>query len=47
MTSLRRPPALRSGDRVAVLAPASPIGREVFERGVEELRDIGFEPVFD
>ena len=47
MTSLRRPRALRRGDRVAVLAPASPIGREVFERGVAELRDIGFEPVFD
>ncbi len=47
MTSLRRPRALRHGDRVAVLAPASPIDREVFERGVAELRDLGFEPVFD
>ena len=47
MTSVRRPPALRRGDRVAVLAPASPIDREVFERGIAELRDIGFEPVFD
>ena len=44
---LRRPPALRPGDRVAVLAPASPIDRDVFERGITELRGLGFEPVFD
>lgn len=44
---LRRPPALRPGDRLAVLAPASPIDRDVFERGVAELRELGFEPVFD
>ena len=44
---LRRPPALRPGDRVAVLAPASPIDRDAFDRGVTELRDLGFEPVFD
>ena len=47
MTPLRRPRALRRGDRVALLAPASPIASEVFERGVRELRDVGFEPVFD
>ena len=47
MARLRRPPALRPGDRVAVLAPASPIEREAFERGVAELRELGFEPVFD
>lgn len=44
---LRRPPALRPGDRVAVLAPASPIDRDAFDRGVTELRELGFEPVFD
>ena len=44
---MRRPRALRPGDRVAVLAPASPFDREVFERGVDELRAIGFDPVFD
>lgn len=44
---LRRPPALRPGDRVAVLAPASPIAGEAFERGIAELRGLGFEPVFD
>lgn len=47
MTSLRRPPALRSGDRLALLAPASPVDREIFERGAAELRALGFEPVFD
>lgn len=47
MTPLRRPRALCDGDRVALLAPASPIASEVFERGVRELRDLGFEPVFD
>ncbi len=44
---LRRPPALRPGDRVAVLAPASPIAGDAFERGITELRGLGFEPVFD
>ena len=47
MPALRRPRALRHGDRVAVLAPASPFEREVFARGVEELQALGFEPVFD
>ena len=47
MSSMRKPRALRSGDRVAVLAPASPFDRELFDQGVEELRVIGFEPVFD
>lgn len=47
MAALRRPAALRPGDRLAVLAPASPIERAVFERGVAELRSVGFDPVFD
>ena len=44
---MRRPRALRRGDRVAVLAPASPFDHEVFARGVDELQALGFEPVFD
>ena len=44
---LRRPRALRDGDRVAVVAPASPFDRDRFDRGVGELRHLGFEPVFD
>lgn len=40
-------PALRSGDRVAVVAPASPFDRDVFEHGLRELEVLGFEPVVD
>jgi len=42
-----RPRALRPGDRVAVVAPASPFDRGHFDRGVDELRRLGFEPVYD
>jgi muramoyltetrapeptide carboxypeptidase len=42
-----KPPALKRGDRVAVLAPASPFSREEFEDGLAEVRRIGFEPVYD
>ena len=44
---LRKPRALRDGDRVAIVAPASPFDRARFERGVAELRELGLEPVFD
>jgi muramoyltetrapeptide carboxypeptidase len=44
---MRLPPALRPGDRVAVVAPASPFDRDQFERGIAELRALGYEPVFD
>lgn len=42
-----RPRALRPGDRVALVAPASPFDRDEFERGVAEIASLGFEPVFD
>jgi len=42
-----KPRALRSGDRVAVVAPASPFKREEFEAGLDELRRLGFEPVHE
>jgi muramoyltetrapeptide carboxypeptidase len=42
-----KPPALRAGDRIAIISPASPFAREEFDRGVEELRRIGFEPVWN
>jgi muramoyltetrapeptide carboxypeptidase len=35
--AFRRPPALRPGDRVAVVAPASPFEREPFEAGLRVL----------
>jgi len=42
---LMKPRALRSGDRVAIVAPASPCAPSEFEAGVAELRRLGFEPV--
>jgi muramoyltetrapeptide carboxypeptidase len=44
---LRRPRGLRAGDRVALVAPASPFDIGRFESGVSELRTLGFEPVYD
>lgn len=44
---MTKPRALRSGDRVGVVAPASPFDRAAFDRGVAELRRLGFEPAFD
>lgn len=41
-----RPPALRAGDRIAVVAPASAFARDEFELGVLELRQLGFQPVY-
>jgi muramoyltetrapeptide carboxypeptidase len=41
-----RPRALRPGDRIAVVAPASTCSREEIDRGVEELARLGFAPVF-
>jgi len=42
-----KPRALKPGDRVAVVSPASPFNRDEFDGGIQELRDLGFEPVFD
>jgi muramoyltetrapeptide carboxypeptidase len=47
VTDLRKPPALRRGDRLAIVAPASPFDTDQFERGLAEVRDLGFEPVYD
>jgi muramoyltetrapeptide carboxypeptidase len=44
---MRKPRALARGDRLAVVAPASPFDREEFERGLEEIRSLGFVPVYD
>lgn len=45
--SLLKPRALRPGDRIAVVAPASPFKREQFSAGVRELEQLGFVPVYD
>lgn len=42
-----KPRALVRGSRVALIAPASPFDRDDFELGVEELRRLGFEPVYE
>ena len=42
-----KPQRLRSGDKVAVVAPASGFPREEFDKGLAELRRLGSEPVFD
>jgi muramoyltetrapeptide carboxypeptidase len=42
-----KPRALAPGQRLAVVAPASPFNREDFERGIDELRRWGFVPVYD
>lgn len=45
MQPLRLPRLLRPGDRVAVIAPAGPLDPRRLERGVEWLRDAGFDVV--
>jgi muramoyltetrapeptide carboxypeptidase len=42
-----KPRALATGDRIAVVAPASPFAREEFDQGIEEIRRLGFSPVYD
>jgi muramoyltetrapeptide carboxypeptidase len=39
---LRKPPALRRGDIIGVVAPASPVERELLERGMREIEGIGY-----
>src|SRR5882672_10856477 len=42
-----KPTRLRPGDRIAVVAPASGFPREEFDKGIAELRRLGFDPVFE
>lgn len=42
-----KPRALAPGDRIAVVAPASAFNREEFDRGIDEIRRLGFTPVYD
>jgi muramoyltetrapeptide carboxypeptidase len=43
---MRKPRPLKSGDRIAIVAPASPFARDEFDRGVAELQRLGFEPTW-
>jgi muramoyltetrapeptide carboxypeptidase len=47
LPSLVKPRALAPGDRVAIVAPASPFAREEFDAGLVELRQLGFEPTYN
>jgi len=42
-----KPRPVRPGARIAVVSPASPFSRDEFDRGIAELRALGYEPVFD
>jgi muramoyltetrapeptide carboxypeptidase len=44
---VRKPRALKQGDHIAIVAPASPFSREQLTSGVAELQRLGFTPVFD
>ena len=41
-----RPPALRPGDKIGLIAPASSFSREGFSAGCDRLREMGYEPVY-
>src|SRR5579864_939494 len=42
-----KPPALRRGDNIGIVAPASYFRRQDFDNGCEALRKMGYTPVFD
>jgi muramoyltetrapeptide carboxypeptidase len=41
-----KPPPLRRGDKIALIAPASSFNHEAFLAGCERLRQMGYEPVY-
>jgi muramoyltetrapeptide carboxypeptidase len=42
-----KPRALAPGDRLAIVAPASPFARDEFDDGIAEIVRLGFVPVYD
>ena len=46
-TARVKPPALRPGDTVGIVAPASNIQRPLLEAGCEVLRGLGYKPVYN
>jgi muramoyltetrapeptide carboxypeptidase len=42
-----KPHALRPGDRLAIVAPASPFDRGEFDQGIAEIERLGFVPLYD
>lgn len=43
---LIKPPALRPGDKIGIIAPASNIQRELLEAGLAGMRQMGYQPVY-
>src|SRR5271169_1858788 len=41
-----KPPALRPGDKVGIVAPASNVKRDLLHAGCDGLRRVGYEPFF-
>jgi muramoyltetrapeptide carboxypeptidase len=41
-----KPPALRPGDKIGLIAPATSFNREAFLAGCNRLRQMGYEPVY-
>ena len=42
-----RPRAVAPGARIAIVSPASPFSRDEFDRGITELRRLGYQPTYD
>jgi muramoyltetrapeptide carboxypeptidase len=42
-----RPPALRPGDRIGIIAPAGAVDADALQAGCATLRQLGYEPVHD
>ena len=43
----RKPPVLRSGDNVGIVAPASSFRKQDFEAGCDALRRMGYNPIYE
>src|SRR5258708_4318239 len=46
MKAIIRPPALKAGDKIGIIAPASSFNRAGFDAGCARLRRMGYEPVY-
>jgi muramoyltetrapeptide carboxypeptidase len=44
---MRKPRPLQPGDHIAIVAPASSFAQDQLHAGIEELRSLGFVPVYD
>ncbi len=40
---MKKPKILKKGDVIGIFAPASPVKREFFEKGINKLKELGFE----